>query len=300
MSAASFPQDASKNSWLSGVVVKFERMLNDAASDIARYEKMIMNCDATISKSEAIVTLAEKKGNVKAEQIARTSSAKAQEARKKNEANKATAESMKAWAEEAIARIRNLLTVKDAGIQVVLSYHKGTVKYFSKRLNKMMAFDDAGAGSLEPGDEIVTSGGSSAAIEFVNGGRVVLGENSRLKIQESDNESQVVMLSEGKINAELVKLLGELKAKIRKKFEVRTPQAVCAVRGTKFLASTNDTTGTELVVLEDSVEVRGVHDKKNDVARMVYAGYRLKSSKDGIISEPEKIDLDGIERWWEK
>lgn len=307
----SFAQDASRNSWLFSVVVKLERMRDDAASDIARYEKLIRDCEASVSRSEAIITQFVQKGNVRAEQVARQALANAQEARKKNEAGKSATVTRKVRAEEAIARVRNLLTGKspvDAEIQAVVSNYSGDVGYFSKRLNKTIAFDDARAGYLETGDEIRTSGGSRAQVHFLDGrGTIDIGENSKLAIERSDNDSQVIGLLKGKINVEVEKFedfgkdfLKGLKTHWERKLSVRTPAWAMAVRGTRFLVSTDDSAGTELVVLEGSVEVRSAHEKNGDVSLMVDAGYRIQASNDGIISEPEKIDMTEIERWWEK
>ena len=86
---------------------------------------------------------------------------------------------------------------------------------------------------------------------------------------------------------------------MRKKLEmqVRMPAAVCAVRGTKFLVYEDAKKGTEVVVLEGSVEVKS---KKENRTAVVNEGYRAAVSKDGKLSEPEKIDISELDRWWEK
>jgi len=57
----------------------------------------------------------------------------------------------------------------------------------------------------------------------------------------------------------------------------------------------DDMKGTEVVVLEGGVELKS----KNET-RTINEGYRAAVAKDGKLSEPEKIDLSKIERWWEK
>jgi hypothetical protein len=52
-----------------------------------------------------------------------------------------------------------------------------------------------------------------------------------------------------------------------------------------------------MVVLEGSVEMRGT---KGEKIIIVNVGYKGTATKGGKLSEPEKIDLSKIERWWEK
>jgi hypothetical protein len=42
------------------------------------------------------------------------------------------------------------------------------------------------------------------------------------------------------------------------------------------------------------------YERKDNVAQMADAGYRIETSKDGIFTEPERIDMAEIERFWEK
>jgi len=78
---------------------------------------------------------------------------------------------------------------------------------------------------------------------------------------------------------------------------IRTPCAVLADRGTKFLVFEDEKTGTELIVLEGVVDVKAI---KGTESTSVNAGYRIRATKDGVISKPEKIDLKKLKRWWEK
>ncbi len=78
---------------------------------------------------------------------------------------------------------------------------------------------------------------------------------------------------------------------------IRTPSIVIAIRGTKFLVFEDEKTGTDLTVLEGTVEVKAI---KGEKTFLVDAGNRIHVTKDGDISNPEKIDLKKIKRWWEK
>ena len=78
---------------------------------------------------------------------------------------------------------------------------------------------------------------------------------------------------------------------------IRTSGGTCSIRGTKFLVFEDEKAGTELIVLEGVVDVKAT---KGDEIFSVDAGYRIRTTKDGILSNPEKIDLKKIKRWWEK
>lgn len=312
VSSASFSQDVSKNNWLFSVVVKQEKMRDDATSDIVKYENKINISETNISQLKDIIARNANNGKVKTEQVARQALAFELESRKKYEANKRAAEALQARAKEAIARVRNLLTKAspvNAEIQAVVSNTSGYGQYFSKRLDKMIAFDDAQAGFLEAGDIIMTGINSRAQIHFLDGrGTMDIGGSSKLKIEQSDNDMQVIGLLKGEIHAEIEKELSGVKQtfdssvfmkRVKKNLNVRTPSCALASRGTKFLVSTDDSAGTEIVVLEDSVAVRRAHESIGDVTLMVNEGYRIKVSANGIFSKPEKIDTTEIERWWE-
>jgi hypothetical protein len=199
---------------------------------------------------------------------------------------------------------------------------------------------DAGktqAGLLEKGDTIVTADNSSAELQFLEGrGSMKVGENSRVKMEEDDADAQVMSVIKGKVSItvekleKLEKLLEEkiaaykedlrtvndstkqeklkvyenywnglkLYAKWKmRKFEVQNPTSVMANRGTQFLVYEDEKKGTELIVLEGDVELKS---KKENRTIVVNEGYRAAVAKDGKLSEPQKIDIANLERWWEK
>ena len=327
--------DVHKNNWLFGVIFKLENMRDKAIADIQKYEGEIQKCDTTISKSENIVRLAQQKGNVQAEKIAREASLKAQEAMIKNKEKKNSAELNKIRAEGTLATVKNELSnalshpqAHPNEIKSVITNHSGRVE-IQKKNGEIFDSGKNQIGFLEKGDEIVTYGNSSAELQFLEGrGSLKVGEYSRVKMEEDDAGTQVMNMIQGKVNISVEKLenyqkmmeeklkeykenvsnipedfekfLKRLKAHIQhiqKKFEVRTQGGGGAVRGTEFLVFEDDKTGTEIIVLEGSVEMSGT---KGEKIIIVNAGYKGTVTKDGILSDPEKLDLSKIERWWEK
>ena len=85
--------------------------------------------------------------------------------------------------------------------------------------------------------------------------------------------------------------------KIARIVEVRTKSAVLADRGTQFLIYGDEKKGTEVIVLEESVELKSKNENRTVV---VNEEYRVAVAKDGKLSEPEKIDLSNLKRGWEK
>lgn len=333
----SFAQDADaqKSNWLLGVIFKLETMRDKAMSDIRKYEGDIQRCDNTIVKSDNIVRIAQQKGNVQAEKIAREASIKAQEAKKKNIELEKSAELNKKRAEIALAYVKNAFS--DAlshpqKIKSVMINYSGRVS-IQKQNGEHFTFEKNQIGLLEKGDEIATYENSSAELQFLDGrGNLKVGEYSRVKMEEDDPDAQVMNMIQGKVNISVEKLENyqrmmeekikaykedlktvkdETKQKIvdeyesienavarfRRKFEVRTSGAICVVRGTQFLVYEDDMKGTEVVVLEGGVELKSKNENRTVV---VNEGYRAAVAKDGKLSEPEKIDSSNLERWWEK
>lgn len=329
----SFAQDSDvqKKNWLLGVIFKLENMRDKTIADIQKYEGDIQKCENTISKSDNIVRLAQQKGNVQAEIIAREASLKAQEARIKNREKKNSAELNKKKVENALATVKNELSnalSQPQKIKSVITNYSGRVE-IQKENGETFDFGKNQPVFLEQGDFIITYGNSSAELQFLDGrGSLKVGEFSRVKMEEDDKGTQILNMLKGKAHIavekmdEYLKMLDEklkeykedisnipeenekfikrLRAHIQhiqKKFEVRTQGGGGAVRGTEFLVFEDDKTGTEIIVLEGSVEMKGTKGEKTTI---VNAGYKGTATKDGILSDPEKIDLSNLERWWEK
>jgi hypothetical protein len=321
------------------VIFKLENMRDKAVEDIRKFEADIQKSENTIRKSQNIIRQAQEKGNAQAEMIAREALAKANEAKVKNEKNKSTAELKKKRSELAIANVRNMLADKlsqNQEIKSVVTNYSGNVSILKKN-GETIPLENNRSGYLEAGDEIWTLGNSSAELQFLEGrGSLKAGEYSKVKMEADDAGTQVMNMIQGKVNINVEKVENyqkmmeekikaykedlktvkdETKQKIvdeyesmpislkkalvrfAKKFEVLTNTSVIAVRGTQFLVYEDEKKGTEVVVLEGSVEMRGT---KGEKIIIVNSGYKGTVTKGGKLSEPEKIDLSKIERWWEK
>jgi len=80
---------------------------------------------------------------------------------------------------------------------------------------------------LGAGDQLKTATGARATVTFDDASRVELSPGSTFTLQELSPQASAVKLSVGSLRAWISKSLN-------RRFQVRTPTAVCAVRGTEF------------------------------------------------------------------
>jgi hypothetical protein len=98
---------------------------------------------------------------------------------------------------------------------------------------------------LAAGDELRTARASTADIFMDDGSRVKLAPLSAFKMTAEDKDSVSLGLYFGRVRSWV--------KKFSKKFEVRTPSAVCAVRGTDFMVSADAEGNSRVEVYEGSV-----------------------------------------------
>ena len=82
---------------------------------------------------------------------------------------------------------------------------------------------------LDPNDVVKTSGDGLAEIYLDDKGAIYLGRNTELEITELVLEDTIFSLNVGSLVAKVKHFLNE-----KTKLQVRTPSAVCAIRGTEF------------------------------------------------------------------
>lgn len=99
---------------------------------------------------------------------------------------------------------------------------------------------------LEEGDEVKTLRASTVEIYMDDGSRMKLAPLSLFKLREEKEETSSVGLFFGRIRS-------WVKRNLARKFEVRTPSAVCAVRGTDFTVAADNQGNTSVEVYSGSV-----------------------------------------------
>jgi hypothetical protein len=88
---------------------KLAKMKADAAEEIQRLDRAIEQNNRTIAKAEDIIRQAQSQGKGEAEQIGRQARSKALEAKKKNEAARAAAETRRKRADDALRTVNSLM-----------------------------------------------------------------------------------------------------------------------------------------------------------------------------------------------
>ncbi|OIN99049.1 MAG: hypothetical protein COX65_03850 [Elusimicrobia bacterium CG_4_10_14_0_2_um_filter_56_8] len=127
---------------------------------------------------------------------------------------------------------------------------------------------------LGPGDELRTARASTVNVYMDDGSRVKLAPLSAFKIKEENKDSVSLGLFFGRVRSWV--------KKFSRKFEVRTPSAVCAVRGTDFMVSADADGNSRVEVYEGSV-LAG--DNSGNTA-LVREGQFSAIPKGGRMNEP--------------
>jgi hypothetical protein len=144
----------------------------------------------------------------------------------------------------------------------------------------------AGGEKLNVKDEITTGDNASAVIEFKDGSRVLLQNNTKLILKKMEQypdsnliETQM-FLERGRINTEVPE-----KSKGKSVFKIQTPSASTAVRGTFLRTEADDVQQNMLVeVIRGRVAVIGSNAEKQ-----VPAGYGIAVEKGQPPGEPVRL-----------
>ncbi|MBI4061240.1 MAG: FecR domain-containing protein [Elusimicrobia bacterium] len=136
----------------------------------------------------------------------------------------------------------------------------------------------SGPTALQSGQEVSTKDGSSAEISFSDGSKVRLAANTNFNVDKTEASESAFTLARGKLQAAFA---GLFSSRIR----LRTPTAVCAVRGTVFELSAGEK-DTEVTMAEGLLEVK---DDKGHEA-VVSSEETLKIGQDGM-GTPQLLSL---------
>jgi len=148
--------------------------------------------------------------------------------------------------------------------------------------------------SAEPllsGDRLRTGPNSGAEFLLQDGATAAqIAADTELQLTLDDLGNAVVDISRGAFYAAVTPLLTRMK-----RMEVRTPAAVCAVRGTRFAVRQAPDGSTELLVLDGVVEAMPA-DGGSTV--MVTLGQRLVIRQGEPLAAVAAIDWNTTRRWW--
>ena len=103
---------------------------------------------------------------------------------------------------------------------------------------------------MENGDRVRSGAESSVNISFPDGSHVLLGPSSEFVVDSGERNEILLGLNLGSLRAWVAHLSS------RKAFHVKTPSAVCAVRGTQFIVGVTPAHETSVDVSEGVVAVK--------------------------------------------
>ncbi|MDA8243974.1 MAG: FecR family protein [Elusimicrobia bacterium] len=133
---------------------------------------------------------------------------------------------------------------------------------------------------VKDGAQIRTGADSKAAVVLKDGSRFQLSGDSFFAVEDTSRKTSAFKLMFGKVRAAVAGYFSS-------RFEVRTPAAVCAVRGTEFEVDVARDGNTEMNVSEGLVEV---NDNMGRMA-VVSSEERVRIGMESGMSAPETVAL---------
>lgn len=180
------------------------------------------------------------------------------------------------------------------GQDAYLNKRKGHIEIYDNSTKILKSAKDLG---LYQGYEIKTASKSEAEIVFKDKSVVFLSENSSLKIEKAALEKEKRDFS---IEFLKGKILFFVQKMANSNFKVRTPTAVCAVRGTDF-AIISSTDSSSIGLFEGSMEIEAFGEKKEikpgnqaDIASSFTVKERLSP-----LMEKEQIRAEKLKKYVE-
>ncbi|MFA6317411.1 MAG: FecR family protein [Elusimicrobiota bacterium] len=153
---------------------------------------------------------------------------------------------------------------------VTLSQASGKVYYLKAGTT---VWGQVSAGHLlMPGDRVRADSGAKATVDFGDGSRIEVGANASFTLQGAvPGGETTVQFSIGRLRAWVSKRVGQ-------RFTVRTPTAVCSVRGTEFVVEVNPAGNTRVEMFEGLLAV--ADSRGNEV--LLKEGQQLDVSGRGL------------------
>jgi hypothetical protein len=130
---------------------------------------------------------------------------------------------------------------------------------------------------IRPGDELVTGRHALVVIQFSDGSKVEIGPSSSFVLESESGRTVSLKDAIGKI------LLGG----INRKFPVRTPTAICGVRGTIYTVESTSNS-TRVRVYDHTVAFTNTHGKVKRTV-MVHAGYESTITGSSPPTQPRRF-----------
>ena len=149
---------------------------------------------------------------------------------------------------------------------------------------------------IAEGGGIRTGADGAVVMLMPNKTKIWLKEKSSLEVEQRETLASRLALIFGRIKVRVPHLLR------KEKFEVRTPAAVCAVRGTEFTMGSTEDGKMDLQVLFGEVKLKfTIPPQKGGTDFYIPQGQGIDSPEDGKAAKPvlltAKIEREALENW---
>ncbi len=223
--------------WGNRIVSLAEDLREQAARSLTRAEKRVQIAETDRSAAQNASSAAKSSGNYEALSIAREAEQVADDELRLARKLLQKASDFLAERRQALESVRQSLGKK---AHAVLLPEKGRVERFAADGNPITDSSQP----LQPGEQVKTGPGGQAHLFVANGnGEAVLQESSSMTVKQDDDKGFMAELEAG-----AAYLKARVKAWGDKRFTVRTPAAVCGVRGTEFIVKTKSAETTVEVI----------------------------------------------------
>jgi|WetSurMetagenome_2_1015567.scaffolds.fasta_scaffold00466_4 hypothetical protein len=321
------------NEVLVSSAVDCQNTITRLTEEIKKYELKIVKSQNTIGRSETIQKNARDAGNREAERIATEAISNSQKTISDCREFIVVLKERRGKYQSALESVRKAMGKTNKVNAVTLNF-SGQVSIIRPSGEKTDMNNTTG-NTMEAGDIISTSSDGIIDLAFLEGrGKVTVGPDSKVRMIKEKDSTNVLEVIKGKIYSSvlkadeyekkmidlyknfktdsLLKTMGtvssfseeqwyafvrkSMSARMKKKFEVRTPAAVLAVRGTRFSVNAIDENTTELTVIEGKVEFMPAGTTEGV---MVEGGQVCRINKKEPVTGAVSCDTLKINKWWQ-
>jgi hypothetical protein len=323
----------SVNGVLVSSAVDCQKKITRLTVEIKKYETRILKSQNTITRSETILKNAHDAGNAEAERIASEAISNSTKTISDCREYIAVLKGRRSRYLSALESVRKAMG-EPTGINAVALDFSGNVS-ITRPSGEKIEMNGKNANTLGAGDIISTSSDGIIDLEFLEGrGNVTVGPDSKVRMIKEKDSTNVLEVMKGKIYSSVLKadeyekkmaglyrdfrtdsLLSTIRTmssfseeqwiayirknmpeRMKRKFEVRTPSAALAVRGTRFVVTVIDENTTELLVIDGSVEFTS---SGTAGSVMVDGGRVCRVNKNHAPAAAMPCDTLNINKWWQ-
>lgn len=271
LAATAMPALAQSSDWSARAVERAEGLQRGAEATLGRANARVLAAESDSAAAKSALSAAS--GNKQALAVAHEADSVAQEGLQLARKLQASARAFLVERQRAVRMLRAQLEGRGGSTRGLLLTERGEVRRSAADGSALAPESPLGAGQ-----RVETAAGAQASLYVAQGqGEVSLSESSSLSVRKDDEDGFLADLDKG-----YARFLARLRAKLQKRFEVRTPAAVLGVRGTEYSVRSQPE-ATEVQVHSGVVAVT---PSAGGETVEVQAGSMLTVGRDGRVVGP--------------